>query len=110
MSEKIKYEVVTSGSGGGLYADGVRIAGSKPLGVGTVKHTFYGGKPSQWISVEDRLPEDQCGVYLGCWGNQVFQASFIQGKWFSNGHEMRMPTDISHWRPIELPTVKREYH
>lgn len=128
MSEKIKYEVITSRCGVCLAIDGYRVAGAKPLGGGTVERTFTGKKSSlieaiaawndqasSWIKVEDGLPEET-GEYLVLPYHKHCPTLWYQDGWYwydevddaiseTIGHYTEKPIfKVTHWMPIpELP-------
>ena len=61
---------------------------------------------NEWISVDERLPEDQQPIVAGCWG----RGSSMMTTYFTNGGFPVYPTGrVTHWMPIPpLPAIKGE--
>ena len=57
----------------------------------------------EWISVEDRLPEDTKQV-LFFWSNRWFELGYYDGnewhEWWYNGS---ICLDVTHWMPLPDP-------
>lgn len=66
-------------------------------------------KPMEWISVEDRLPEEGEVVFVYCHGNRIDFCPYI-GEWpliIVNWEERRARVAVTHWMPLpEPPTDK----
>lgn len=64
---------------------------------------------SDWISIEDRLPEKDC-LYIVCqticmWQN-VFGACWKGGKWVSVVTSNQLE-HITHWMPLPEPPIEK---
>ena len=65
---------------------------------------------SEWISVEDRLPEEQditeeCNEYVcvSIPGYPPLKAMYCGGEWYTNYVSMIFK-DVTHWKPRPDPT------
>ena len=58
MSKKLKFEVITSRSGVCIAIDGHRVAGTKPLGVGTIERTMFGTKEDIMRAIGNKKSEE----------------------------------------------------
>ena len=57
---------------------------------------------SEWISVEDRLPEVGDSTYIAACGNVVVgELLFVAGVWV--GVTADQVTDVTHWQPLPEP-------
>lgn len=69
---------------------------------------------TQWVSVKDRLPENNCYV-LACKSNGLisqmsYHAPFDSGKrifqWWAFGYWLDQNSQVTHWMPLpELPKI-----
>lgn len=64
-------------------------------------------KESEWISVEDRLPQEEIRVLVAIKSERSYTEidtdRIINGKW------VRWSNDVTHWQPLpELPKMKGE--
>ncbi len=80
------------------------------------------GKESEWISVNDRLPENS-GEYIvvacdeGCpYGEGIWYATvvvcaeyaFNSWTWYEGSHEYSLDGIVTHWMPLPEPPGKAE--
>lgn len=72
---------------------------------------------NEWISVDDRLPDDNYGKYLvatSC-GKQWmghYNLPPTPNEWMLNGWSMNggwHPFDITHWMPLPKPPEGKDY-
>ncbi|MGI9569505.1 MAG: DUF551 domain-containing protein [Desulfobulbia bacterium] len=56
---------------------------------------------SEWISVEDRLPESE-GMYL-CYSENGIQQVVYSAARYERYSEHFMPFNITHWMPLPEP-------
>jgi hypothetical protein len=55
----------------------------------------------QWVSVEDRFPEDKIEEYLVLYSNGTNSCvNFIAGEFQWNADYKKNPKQITHWKPI----------
>ncbi|WP_283119615.1 DUF551 domain-containing protein [Neisseria elongata] len=62
-------------------------------------------KQSEWISVEERLPETE-GYVIVAWANGYVELSRCTRDKYSHGgswHPDFIPDDITHWQPLPKP-------
>ena len=58
----------------------------------------------EWISVEDRLPDDMVEVLVIADGNMAI-AFHRKGTWSSEDAWLLYDHDITHWQPLPPPPV-----
>ena len=64
----------------------------------------------QWISVKDRLPEDEEMKLIATWHKNVMKIAYYNQEiksWVSNGYELWDVT-VTHWMPIPEPPKENE--
>lgn len=69
-----------------------------------VKKETWNTRPSQWISVKDRLPENENRV-LAVWDDWIDTAYctiFIDGPYWINS-EIGCELPVTHWMPLPTP-------
>jgi hypothetical protein len=59
----------------------------------------------EWISVKDRLPENDINV-IGCCGDDVFECSYYDDGAFDDC--IGEPIEVSYWMPLPKPPEKKE--
>ena len=60
----------------------------------------------KWISVDDRLPEDDSDVLAYLRGGdegRIYPANYAKGVWFDCNFDIPVTNATTHWMPIPVP-------
>lgn len=96
------------------YADGLYDPDDRDVLYKETQKDFIAGaewhaKQSPWISVEDRLPEGNTGVFFTVEWNDIHKVGYFVGLYYEDGqweseHRIFLPNSslvrVTHWMPI----------